>query len=80
MRIGVEDVDEGRRERDHAMGMVEGKAGGGAPSADIVPTKSGEKSKGWEYWSYRALLLGVAAIWGTNFPVVRNHVVVIVCL
>lgn len=33
--------------------------------------KSGSAgSKGWEYWGYRALLVGVAAIWGTNFPVV----------
>lgn len=70
MRISVEDVDEGRRERDHAVGMIEVKGGEGGPSAGIVSTKSGKTSKGWEYWSYRALLLGVAAIWGTNFPVV----------
>ncbi|CAM9218345.1 unnamed protein product [Choristocarpus tenellus] len=27
--------------------------------------------KGWDYWGYRAILLLVAAIWGTNFPVVK---------
>lgn len=75
MRIGVEDVDEGLRERDHAVGGVEDKGGEG-DSASMMSTKSGKTSKGWEYWSYRALLLGVAAIWGTNFPVVRGHVVV----
>ena len=26
--------------------------------------------KGWDYWKYRALLLGVALLWGTNFPAV----------
>lgn len=77
MRIGVEDVDEGLRERDHAVGGVEDKGGEGAPSASMMSTESGKTSKGWEYWSYRALLLGVAAIWGTNFPVVRDHVVIL---
>ena len=28
-------------------------------------------AKGWDYWKYRALLLGVALLWGTNFPAVR---------
>ena len=77
MSIGVEDLDEGRRERDHAVCGVEGKGGEGAPSANV--SKSGKTSKGWEYWSYRALLLGVAAIWGTNFPVVRGDLVVRLC-
>lgn len=26
--------------------------------------------QGWDYWKYRALLLGVALLWGTNFPAV----------
>ncbi|CAN0312538.1 unnamed protein product, partial [Ectocarpus sp. 13 AM-2016] len=30
-----------------------------------------EVAKGWEYWKYRALLLGVALLWGTNFPAVK---------
>lgn len=28
--------------------------------------------KGWDYWKYRALLLGVALLWGTNFPAVSG--------
>ena len=32
---------------------------------------------GWDYWGYRVILLTVAAIWGTNFPVVRVHAVII---
>lgn len=31
----------------------------------------GNGPEGWQYWGYRALLLGVAVIWGTNFPTVR---------
>lgn len=27
-------------------------------------------AKGWDYWKYRAILLGVALLWGTNFPAV----------
>eukprot|EP00904_Undaria_pinnatifida_P005012 jgi/Undpi1/1640/HiC_scaffold_11.g05030.m1 len=71
MSIGVEDIDESLRGRNHVVcGGVGGEAGEGGPSA--MSAKSGKKtSKGWEYWSYRALLLGVAAIWGTNFPVVK---------
>lgn len=81
MSIGVEDIDESLRGRNHVVcGGVGGEAGEGGPSA--MSAKSGKKtSKGWEYWSYRALLLGVAAIWGTNFPVVSyarvlSHVIV----
>lgn len=29
-------------------------------------------AKGWDYWKYRALLLGVALLWGTNFPAVSG--------
>ncbi|CAM9486055.1 unnamed protein product [Ectocarpus fasciculatus] len=32
------------------------------------PTKV---AKGWDYWKYRALLVGVALLWGTNFPAVK---------
>lgn len=32
-----------------------------------------EVAKGWDYWKYRALLVGVALLWGTNFPAVRGR-------
>lgn len=35
---------------------------------------TGDGEKGWEYWGYRVLLLAVAAIMGTNFPVVSYSV------
>lgn len=38
-----------------------------------VSKPAGDKGKSWEYWGYRGLLLVVAAIWGTNFPVVSEN-------
>ncbi|CAN0087423.1 unnamed protein product [Discosporangium mesarthrocarpum] len=35
-----------------------------------VPVKN-NGPKGWGYWGYRAILVLVAAIWGTNFPVLK---------
>lgn len=46
--------------------------GNGAVAVSETEEVAGPSAKGWEYWSYRVLLLGVAAIWGTNFPVVRD--------
>lgn len=36
------------------------------------PQQPTEVPKGWDYWKYRALLVGVALLWGTNFPAVRG--------
>lgn len=34
------------------------------------PPPSTAVAQGWNYWKYRVLLLGVALLWGTNFPAV----------
>lgn len=38
-------------------------------STEVAPPST-TVAQGWEYWKYRALLLGVALLWGTNFPAV----------
>lgn len=62
--VGIDDRGPSLRERTSAL--AEG-AGGGV--GGVGTSKGG---KGWGYWGYRALLLMVAAIWGTNFPVVSH--------
>lgn len=40
-----------------------------------MPLKEEDTSgvaKGWDYWKYRVILLGVALLWGTNFPAVSG--------
>lgn len=60
--------DEFMGEEGFLLGGVEASRGGDTDAA----LEGGDKKSpnGWEYWSFRVLLLGVAAIWGTNFPVV----------
>lgn len=41
-----------------------------AKEVQLDPSKSVAVAKGWDYWKYRVLLLGVALLWGTNFPAV----------
>ncbi|CAM9269168.1 unnamed protein product [Scytosiphon promiscuus] len=42
-----------------------------AQAAEPEPSKGVSVAKGWDYWKYRVLLLGVALLWGTNFPAVK---------
>lgn len=69
--VGVDDVGAGPRGDNTVLGAGEGEQGG-----DLKAVAASSKTpEGWDYWGYRVLLLGVAAIWGTNFPVVSVSVV-----
>lgn len=69
--VGVEDVGAGPRDEDAALDAGQGEQGGDLQAA-VVTRKT---RTGWDYWGYRVLLIGVAAIWGTNFPVVSVSIV-----
>lgn len=69
--VGVDDVGADPRGDGTVLGAGEGEQGG-----DLKAVAASSKTpEGWDYWGYRVLLLGVAAIWGTNFPVVSVRVV-----
>lgn len=63
IKIGMDDkhavLDQGLQQADEALNTE-------VPS----PPKAKAVAQGWDYWKYRVLLLGVALLWGTNFPAV----------
>lgn len=72
IHVGSDDVRADSRECRPALGSALGKVKVLEGAGDGSVMQEGETQTGWNYWGYRALLLGVAAIWGTNFPVVRE--------
>lgn len=62
------------------LGGEDGVLGQEVEATDDYALSPNEKSpspSGLEYWGYRVILLAVAAIWGTNFPVVRACVMLL---
>lgn len=61
----------GERRRRAGKGALEAMKVGIHHQQDPPPPSTAATSKGsWDYWKYRVLLLGVALLWGTNFPAV----------
>lgn len=58
IKIGMDEVTEVHTSREAAQ------------EVEVDASKGVAVAKGWDYWKYRVLLLGVALLWGTNFPAV----------
>ena len=59
----------GMDEKHAVLDQQQGQQNGDASTTEVPPLSTAAV-QGWDYWKYRALLLGVALLWGTNFPAV----------
>lgn len=75
LNVGVDDVGVNFL-KERAISALTGVGEGAGPAHAASAHANGPniekqgQGNGWEYWGYRALLVAVAAIMGTNFPVV----------